>query len=423
VLRLGLIGYQWPFRTSIFFTAPHRDPLTRAAHVLETIIDWNEMQKSKIHCDVLLLPTLSTELIAKAIPIAGLFSLRLPPTHLLDLRPHHGKTWNEYMKALKKGNRRPYIQQFLTKGGTIEEVHDLSPREVGETVCEQWENIARIRHENKEPPTLVKPSPEFISSMGNAMSDAYRSVVFLRFNNEVIASSVIYKFPHKLITTDIQGLTHEKARPLKAYFVILQWVIKEALDKKYDFVDFGPTTPGPKLDLGCASVPLEVGGYAGNPILAFGIQQAGSTVDTIHKKKDNQQQGTSDQGGKEQDESQLDAQLPTGNNGPSRQTPSNDAASRNSPKKQKQVKNIEKTTNVNSSQTHIPEASSVTIDNETRPTAPTAKKINLPKNKGQTTSKGGNQPRRNPPKNKQSIDETKENPSVHESQSLETIKC
>jgi hypothetical protein len=428
LLRLGLIGYQWPFRTSIFFTAPHRDPLTRAAHVLETIIDWNEMQKSKIHCDVLLLPTLSTELIAKAIHIAGYFSLLLPPTHILDLRSHHGKTWNEYMKTLKKGNRRPYIQQFLTKGGTIEEVHDLSSREVGETVCEQWENIARIRRENKEPPTLAKPSVEFISSMGDSMSELYRSVVFLRFNNEVIASSVIYKFPHKLITTDIQGLTHEKARPLKAYFVMLQWVIKEALDKKYDFVDFGPTTPGPKIDLGCASVPLKVGGYAGNLILALGIQQACSTVDTIHKKKDNQQHGTSDQRRKEQDESQLDAQLPTGNNCLPRQTPSNDTACRSSPKKQRQVKNIEKTANMKSSQTHISETSSVTTDNATQPTASLPKKVNPRKNKGQTTTNSSNQPLRNPPKtkqnlpkNKQSIDETKENQYVHQSKSSDIV--
>jgi hypothetical protein len=84
---------------------------------------------------------------------------------------------------------------------------------------------------------------------------------------------------------------------------------------------------------------------------------------------------------------------------------------------------------VNSSQTHIPEASSVIIDNETRPTAPPAKKINPPKNKGPTTLNGGNQPRQNPPKkkqsppkNKQPIDKTKENQSANESQSLEPIK-
>jgi hypothetical protein len=296
------------------------------------------------------------------------------------------------MRTLKKGNRRPYIQQFLTKGGTIEEVYDLSPREVGETVCKQWENIARIRRENKEPPTLAKPSAEFISSMGNAMSEPYRLVVFLRFNNEVIASSVIYKFPHKLITIDIQGLTHEKARPLKAYFVMLQWVIKEALDKKYDFVDFGPTTPGPKLDLGCVSVPSEAGGYARNPILAFGIQQAGSTVDTIHKKKDNQQRSISDQ-----DESQLDTQRLTSNTSPPRHTP----------KKQKQMKNIEKIKDV-------PEGLSAVIDNETRPKVRSPNKVN--------PSNGSNQSRQKPPKNKHSSDETTENQSVHTSQFLEPIK-
>lgn len=378
LLRVGLIGYQWPFRTSIFFTTSDQDPLTRNVHLLETIIDWNEMQKSNIHCDLLLLPTLSIEFISKAIPIAGFFPLVLPPTHLLDLRPHRGKTWNEYMKTLKKGNRRPYIQQFLAKGGTIEEVHDLEPREIGEIVCKQFDNIARIRHKNKEPPTLIKPSIEFISSMGNSMSESYRSVVFLRFNNEVIASSVIYKFPHKLLTTDIQGLTHEKARPLKAYFVMLQWVIKEALDKKYDFVDFGPTTPGPKLDLGCTSLPLKVGGYAANPILAFGIQQAGNMVDNIHNKNQNQQQSTYNQKKKKNNESQIktSSSSSTDNNNSSPQTSSNHIAFQKSSSKQKQLKNIEEIRSINIDQTNVQETLTVTTDNQTQSTVLSKKKTN-----------------------------------------------
>ncbi|CAF0920586.1 unnamed protein product [Adineta ricciae] len=370
LLRLGLIGYQWPFRTSIFFTTPHQDPLTRAAHVLEAIIDWNEMQKSNTHCNVLLLPTLSTELVAKAIPAAGFFPFSLPPTHLVDVRPHHGKTWAEYMKTLKKGNRRPYIQQFLTKGGTIEEIDHLSPSEVGDIVCQQFENIVRVRRENKEPPPLVKPSAEFISSMGNNMNVPYRSVVFLRFNGEVIASSVIYKFPYKILTTDIQGLTHEKARPLKAYFVMLQWVLREALEKKYDFVDFGPTTPGPKTDLGCVSVPLEAGGYAGNPILAFGIQQAGRVVDVIHNKKDNQQHKTLDHDGDQQNDTQLNIQPPTDN--------------------------IQTSDNVQASRTD---------SSETRSAVPPSKKVKPPAKKGRNLTGNENQSRPSLPKDKQMIDE------------------
>ncbi|CAF0861927.1 unnamed protein product [Adineta steineri] len=416
MLRLGLIGYQWPFRTSIFFTAPHENPLLRAAHVLETVIDWNEMQKSNLHCHVLLLPTFSTELIAKAIPVAGFFPLPLPPTHLLDLRPHRGKTWPEYMKTLKKGNRRPYIQQFLAKGGTIEEVHDIKPHEVGQAVCEQWENIAQIRRENKEPPTLAKPTPEFITSMGFNMNEAYRSVVFLRINNEVIASSVIYKFPNKLITTDIQGLTHEKARPFKAYFVMSQWVIREALDKKYDFVDFGPTTPGPKMDLGCVQVPLEAGGYAGNPILAFGIQQAGSNVDSTHKKKDNQQQDTSDQDGKEQDDTQPDIQASASKNATPRQTPANNPKAGISAKKQQQMKNLEKPENLTGSQTNIRKSTIVTIENETPAGTPIQKKNNVQNNKAQGAPNASNQPNANTPKNKQAMKNLEKSENVMNSQ-------
>ncbi|CAF3245995.1 unnamed protein product [Rotaria sp. Silwood2] len=286
VLRLGLLGYQWPFRTGIFFTAYQDNVVTRAANVLQSVIEWNEMQKSNLRCNVLLLPALSTEPVARATYDAGFFPLSLPPTHLLDLRSHHGKTWDEYMKTLKRTNRRRYLQQFLDKGGIIDEVHDLNRIEVSTMVCHQWENIARFRQQKNEPPTLAHPSARFIEAMGHVMNQSYRSVVFLRFNNEVIASSVIFKFPNKLFTTDIHGLTHEKARPMKAYFVMLQWVIKEALDKKYDFVDFGPTTPGPKMDLGCIQVPLQAAGYCRNPIIAFGIKKCGGLVDILHTKKE-----------------------------------------------------------------------------------------------------------------------------------------
>lgn len=348
LFRFGLIGYQWPFRSGIFFTAPHPDPVTRAAHVLETIIDWNAMQKYHTHCNVLLLPSMSTELIAKAIPLANFFPFTLPPTHLLDLRPHHGKTWNEYMKTLKKDNRRPYIQQFLAKGGTIEEVHNLSSHEIGEIICERWENTARLRRANKEPSTLVRPSVEFIVAMGNHMQEKYRSVLLLRFNNEVIASAVIYKFPHKLITFDMPGLIHEKARQFKAYFVMLHWTMREALEKKYDFIDYGPTTPGPKIDLGCTSVPLEVGGYARNPILAFGIQQAGRSLDTLHKKKNTQQQIVCQPKRKKQDQFQLD------NNDLRDQNLSIDVTSQHLPENQNQAKD--------NFQKHISTLPSVTME-------------------------------------------------------------
>ena len=291
VLRLGLLGYQWPFRTGVFFTVHRNDTISHAADVLQSIIEWNEMQNSKLHCNVLLLPSLSTELVARAIHTAGFFPLPLPPTHILDLRPHHGKTWKEYMKTLKKGNRRPYLQRFLASGGIIEEIHDLSRIEVGTTVCAQWDNIAKVRREKNEPPTLARPSVQLITAMGHMMAEPYRSVVFLRFNNEVIASSVIFKFPKKLITTDIQGLTHEKARPMKAYFVMLQWVIKEALEKKFDFVDFGPTTPGPKMDLGCIQVPLKAASYCGNCLIAFSTKKFGGVVDVVHTKKGCENQG------------------------------------------------------------------------------------------------------------------------------------
>ncbi|CAF0858862.1 unnamed protein product [Didymodactylos carnosus] len=292
VLRMGLLGFQWPFRSGVFFLTPTRRPLARASSVLRAIVDWNDEQNSKDCCDLLLLPIMQTELISHSIHSAGFFHIPLPPSHILDLRPHHGKNWDQYMRTLKKSNRRNYLAQFLKNHGTIEEVKDLDNPVVSQAVYEKWLNIATLRQANNEPPTLAQPKPPYIECLGRTMSDQYRSVVFLRVNNEIIASSVLFKFPYSLITTDIQGLVHEKARPVKAYFVMLQWVIELALKEKFAFIDFGPTTASPKMDLGCASVPLCSGGYAGNPILAFGIQKVGSDIEMIHDNKKSQNNTT-----------------------------------------------------------------------------------------------------------------------------------
>ena len=138
----------------------------------------------------------------------------------------------------------------------------------------------------------------------------------------------------------------------------------------YDFVDFGPTTPGPKTDLGCVSVPVEAGGYAGNPILAFGIQQAGKVVDVIHNKKDNQQHKTLDHDENQQNDTQVNTQPPTNN----RQTPDSAQASR-------------------------------TDNSETRPPVPPSKKVKPPAKKGRNLTGNENQSHPSLPKDKQMIDE------------------
>ncbi|CAF3209789.1 unnamed protein product [Rotaria socialis] len=286
VLQLGLLGYQWPFRTGIFHTKVLDDSVSRSAEILQSIIEWNEMQHSSIHCDVLLLPSLNTEPIARAIKAGGFLEISLPSTHMLDLRPHHGKTWKQYVKTLKRTNRRPYLERFIEQGGVIEEIHDLSRTEVGAMVCHQWDYIARFRNERNEPRTLARPNSQFITSLGASMIEPYRSVVFLRLNNEVIGSSVIFRFPNKLLTTDLHGHNHETSRPVKGYFVMLQWTIKDALEKNFDFIDFGPTTPGPKMDLGCIQLPLQGGAYCGNPIISYGISKISQRVDIIHMKKE-----------------------------------------------------------------------------------------------------------------------------------------
>ncbi|KAG8838070.1 hypothetical protein FRB91_007798 [Serendipita sp. 411] len=76
----------------------------------------------------------------------------------------------------------------------------------------------------------------------------------------------------------MQGLDYELARPLKAYFVMMQHVIGIALKEGKSFVDFGPTTPKPKLDIGCTSVGITGAMYAVNPLLRAAIGVAASKV-------------------------------------------------------------------------------------------------------------------------------------------------
>jgi len=84
--------------------------------------------------------------------------------------------------------------------------------------------------------------------------------------------------------TDLQGLDYELARPLKAYFVMMQHVIAIALREGRSFVDFGPTTPKPKCDIGCVSVGITGAMYANSPILRTAIRIAANKVtESLHE--------------------------------------------------------------------------------------------------------------------------------------------
>jgi len=92
------------------------------------------------------------------------------------------------------------------------------------------------------------------------------------------------------MTCDIQGLDHAIGRKAKAYFIMLYRSVRMALEQGYDYVNFGPTTLGPKTDAGAVLVPATVGLYALSPVIrvftfigtkSFASHQAQSYGDAV----------------------------------------------------------------------------------------------------------------------------------------------
>ena len=154
VLRMGLLAFQWPFRTSVVFLQPSSRPSGRAAACLRAVVEWNEAQLPADRCDLLLLPSMKVQsTLVAAVEPAGFFSLPLPSSHMQDLRPYHripddtaatnataNAAWQAYLRAMKKGNRRDLVEAFEREGGTVLHVDDsaadvmVSDERIGEAL-------------------------------------------------------------------------------------------------------------------------------------------------------------------------------------------------------------------------------------------------------------------------------------------------
>ena len=87
------------------------------------------------------------------------------------------------------------------------------------------------------------------------MRRTVRSLLFLKVDDQIIASCVIFRLGDTM-TSDIQGLDHAISKQYKAYFVMMQEVIKIGLREGVKFIDFGPTTEDAKVTIGlqCCSI-------------------------------------------------------------------------------------------------------------------------------------------------------------------------
>ncbi|KHC34525.1 hypothetical protein MGQ_03619, partial [Candida albicans P76067] len=141
------------------------------------------------------------------------------------------------------------------------------------------QNISQNRQSSGQSQQLLQPDWEFIYNLGNFSNEKkYRSLLFLKVDNQIIASCVIFRLGDTM-TSDIQGLDHAISKKYKAYFVMMQEVIKIGLREGVKFIDFGPTTEEAKVTIGCNVVPLCGSIYPKNKFLGPIIKFAASKVD------------------------------------------------------------------------------------------------------------------------------------------------
>ena len=153
-----------------------------------------------------------------------------------------------------------------------------------------------------ETATFASPNPTFLQQLSSTLRPPHRAFLFLLHDGHVVASAVLFKYPSRVMTSDMQGLDHARARPLRAYFVMMHWVIREALKEGYDFVDFGPTTGQAKIDAGCHEYQLSGGGYARNGLLGWAMKHAAGKVSRLLAKKGTGREGKAGGGGRDADQ-------------------------------------------------------------------------------------------------------------------------
>lgn len=263
VVRMGLLATHWPFRQAIFYTSPTKRPNARSAAVLQAIAEWNVKRPRAERCTMLLDPVPAYNGSEHSIQPSGWLSTYVPPSHVVDLRKYRGKQLTDYLKAIKYRNQ---AVAFNKAKGEVVETEDFSYENCS-IVMNLWHKIAEKRTSEGYTAVLKDPNVDFLMSLGEKDHNlySYRKLLFLKVDGEVIASAVLF-FLGDTITSDIQGLDHEKARQYKAYFVMMQETIAIALRDNISFVDFGPTTGKAKMDIGSREMPLKGAIYAQQPL-------------------------------------------------------------------------------------------------------------------------------------------------------------
>ncbi|CCH41604.1 putative membrane protein [Wickerhamomyces ciferrii] len=272
-IRFGLLGFHWPFRKATFYCSSTKKPVARSAAVMEAISHWNSNLNAGEKCSIILNPTYANDHSSSAIEASGWNTLPLPSSHVIDLRPYKGKSLSFYLKQIKYRN---IDTKFSEDSGEVLEKFEFTTED-SQDLIKLWKNISNKKSESGKHSNLINPNEDFIMSMGEVNENKDRSLLFLKVNNENLASSVLYRLGDT-ITSDLQGIDYSQGKEYKAYFVMMQKVIEIALKEGKNFVDFGPTTSKPKLDIGCQSIPLKGAITAPNRFLSLCVKFAASNV-------------------------------------------------------------------------------------------------------------------------------------------------
>ncbi|KHC60762.1 hypothetical protein MGE_03644 [Candida albicans P75010] len=271
-IRFGLLGFHWPFKRSTFYCSATKKPVARGAAVLYAISQWNA-QHEKL--TVLLDPTYKDVNFEAGITSSGWYKIKLPNSHIIDLRPFQNQTSTDYFKAIKY---RIQDNSFKQAHGQVIETNVFNYENCQE-IINMNQNISQNRQSSGQSQQLLQPDWEFIYNLGNFSNEKkYRSLLFLKVDSQIIASCVIFRLGDTM-TSDIQGLDHAISKKYKAYFVMMQEVIKIGLREGVKFIDFGPTTEEAKVTIGCNVVPLCGSIYPKNKFLGPIIKFAASKVD------------------------------------------------------------------------------------------------------------------------------------------------
>ena len=290
--RFCVIGFHWPFRHCVVFTKPldtykaalqldgrNLDQLTSATDesmkvhvarytsVLQLVRQFDERQPKGQRSDFMLFPILTSSHVVDAIPAAGGVALPILPTYVVDLRQFKGGEWQDYKRYLRKHNKRLREGPFEGAGGATEVTEGVDVSEgQAKGLVSLWWQVANYRGTKDQTVCLMEPNATYVQQLAHHPAK-FIQMLALKLKDTTVAASLLFSLSPTLMTSDVAGFNYpelEKAgkeanQQIKAYPVKLAAVLKQAIQHRYEWVDFGPTTGSSKMEIGAKEMPITGG--------------------------------------------------------------------------------------------------------------------------------------------------------------------